>query len=153
MKICIACEKDVEGMRAVRVKDDRVIRFFRSVKKTLGIARMNDLYVCEVDLPKHQERRKSFEKSMLFAVVLAGIVLVLVVIMLLLAGRFEVWALVSALIISGFILLLPFFRYAPAVEIPAAVRPPPPALLQAVAPVAPSPLAPVAKEKPKKRKR
>jgi len=143
MRVCIVCEKDVEGKRAVPVKEDRVIRLVRAAKRLVGIAKMNDLYVCEADLPKHSERRKGFEKSMLFASVLAALLLVLVLGMIVLSGNFEVWSLVSAFVIAGFVLVLPLFKYTPAVEA-TALPPEPPALFQPVnpPPVPPQPLAP-----------
>ena len=63
MKVCISCQKDMEGKRAVPVKEDRIIRVIRTIKKTLGIAQMNELFVCEIDLEEHVQRRKSFEKD------------------------------------------------------------------------------------------
>lgn len=116
MKVCIACQTDVEGKKAVRIKEDRIIRAIRTIKRSLGIAQMNELYVCEEDMKKHTERRRSFEKSMLFASVFAAIIVVLVLVALLLSGRFDPWAIVSAFIIGGFVLVLPLFRYAPALE-------------------------------------
>jgi hypothetical protein len=121
MKICIACQKNVEGKRAVPVKEDRIIKTIRGIKRSLGIAQMNELYVCEDDLPEHTKRRRSFEKSILFASVLAGLVVILVLVALLLSGRFDPWAVFSALIIGGFVLALPLFKYSPALESTAAV--------------------------------
>jgi len=136
MKVCIACQKDVEGKKAVPVKEDRIIRTIRTVKKAMGIAQMNELYVCEADIEEHLKRRRSFEKSLLFASVLAGLIIVVVLLALLLSGRFDLWALVSALIIGGFILVLPLFKYSPALEegTPLHVGP-------AVAPQSPAPAA------------
>jgi hypothetical protein len=116
MKVCIACQKDMEGKKAVPVKEDRIIKTIRAVKKAMGIAQMNELYVCEADIAEHLKRRRSFEKSLLFASVLAGLIIVVVIVALLLSGRFDLWAIISALIIGGFILVLPLFKYSPAVE-------------------------------------
>lgn len=116
MRVCIVCEKDIEGKRAVPVKEDRIIRLVRTAKRLVGVAKMNELYVCEADLPKHSERRKGFEKSMLFASVLAALLLVLVLGMIVLSGNFDAWSLVSAFVIAGFVLVLPLFKYTPAVE-------------------------------------
>ncbi|MBU0532371.1 hypothetical protein KKB44_02655 [Candidatus Micrarchaeota archaeon] len=116
MKICIACQKNIEGMKAVRVKEDRIIKTIRSIKTLLRIAQMNELYVCESDLPEHKNRRRSFEKSILFASVLAGLLVVVVLVALILSGRFDVWAIISAFIIGTFVLALPLFKYTPSVE-------------------------------------
>lgn len=116
MKVCIACQADVSGKKAVRVKEDRIIKAIRKVKKAFKIAQMNELYVCEKDIPQHLERRRSFEKSLLFASVLGGLILVLVIAVLLLSGKFEIWPIISAFIVAGFIIALPVFKYAPALE-------------------------------------
>lgn len=116
MKICVSCEADVEGKRALKIKEDRVIKAVRALKKALNIAKNNELYVCEACLPKHKEKRQSFEKSVLFGTVIAVVLLVILLGMLLLSGRFDPWAIVSVFVICGFILALPFFRYAPGVE-------------------------------------
>lgn len=128
---------DVEGKSAVRIREDRIIRGIRKVKKLLNIAQNNELFVCQACLPKHMERRKSFERSMLFASVFAGLILVVLVAALILSGRFDAWAFVSAIIVGCFILALPIFRYAPGVEgsLPApAVAPPAAVPAQPVAP-------------------
>ena len=53
---------------------------------------------------------------MLFASVFAGLIGVAVLVMLAFSGRFDLWAIVSAVIMAGFIVLLPLFKYAPAIE-------------------------------------
>jgi len=116
MKICVSCETDVGGKKAYKVKEDRIIGTVRSIKNALHMAKNNELYVCESCLPKHREKRKSFEKSVLFGTVIAVVILVVLLGMLLLSGRFDIWAVLSTFIISGFVLALPLFRYAPAVE-------------------------------------
>lgn len=116
MKICVSCEMEVEGKKAFPIREDRIIKIVRTIKKAVGIAKMNELYVCEACQDKHTVRRKAFEKSMLFASVLAGLIVVVVLVMLLLSGKLDVWAVVSAFIIGVFILVLPIFKYAPALE-------------------------------------
>ncbi|MBI5227625.1 hypothetical protein HY988_03495 [Candidatus Micrarchaeota archaeon] len=115
MKVCIICEKEIQG-KAVAVKEDRIIRVLRTIKKTFNVAKMNDLYVCEEDKKKHEERRKSFEKGVLFASIGAGIVIVILLAKTILTGAIEAWSILSGLILAGFIILLPLFRYTPAVE-------------------------------------
>ncbi|MFN7991850.1 MAG: hypothetical protein U0R44_06885 [Candidatus Micrarchaeia archaeon] len=138
MKVCISCQKDVEGKPAAPVREDRIIRGIRKVKTVFGVAQNNQLFVCQACLPKHIERRKGFEKGMLFASVFSGLILVILIVAIILSGRFEPWAVVSAFIICGFILLMPiFFQYAPSVDdsgMPAPAPPmisPPPSSAQA----------------------
>ncbi len=157
MKVCISCQADASSKTAYPIKEDRIIRVIRGVKKALGIAQMNELYVCKDCLPKHNERRKSFEKSMLFASVFAGLVLVVLLAAIILSARFDAWAVVSAFIVAGFIVVLPVFKYAPAVEAPTEPAAPVPAIPPPPAPQEPAPpippLAGKAKEDESKKKR
>ena len=117
MRVCIVCQKDVTGKPAKPVKEDSIIRFIRVVKQTFRVAANNELYVCDEDLPAHLQRRRSFERSIIIFGVLAAIVVVLLIGTILLSGRFDIWAMFSALIIGLFILLFVFvFKYAPAIE-------------------------------------
>lgn len=116
MKVCVSCQKDVEGKPATRIREDRIIRGIRRIKQALGVAQNNELFVCSDCMPKHMERRKSFEKSMLFASVFAGLILIVLLAAFVLSGRFDLWAVVSAFIVAIFILALPVFKYTPAVE-------------------------------------
>ncbi len=115
MKVCIVCEAPVEGKKAYPVKEDNVIRAVRSVKKALNVAKMSQLYVCEEDIKKHRERRKSFENGMLLSSILAGLLFVVVIGLSLFSGRFDLWSIFSAIVISLFILCLPLFKYVPAI--------------------------------------
>lgn len=116
MKVCVVCESALDGKKAYPVKEDNIIRAFRAIKKTLNIAKMNELYVCEEDLKKHQQRRKSFENGLLLSSVLAGLLFIVVLGLSLFSGRFDLWSIFSAIIISIFIIALPLFKYVPAVE-------------------------------------
>ncbi len=146
MKICIYTQESVEGKKAARVKEDRIIKTIRAIKQMFGIAQMNELYVSEEHLEEHMKRRKSFEKGILFASVLAGLIMVIVVVSLILRFRFDLWAIISAFIIGAFIMALPLFKYSPALESDK------PAI---VGPTAESPAAPAKKTKKttKKKKR
>ncbi len=146
MKICIYTQKSVEGKKAIRVKEDRIIRTIRAIKKVFGIAQMNELYVSEEHLEEHKKRRSSFEKGILFASVLAGLILVIVLFSLFLSGRFDLWAIVSAFIIGAFILALPLFKYSPALESDM------PVMVEASAPAAEAPAAPAKKTRKKKKR-
>jgi len=117
MKICIICQKDVEGKPAIPVKEDQIIGTIRAVKQFFHIAANNELYVCEDDVQVHLERRKSFERSLIFFGVLAAIVVLLLIGNMLLSGRFDIFAFISAFVIGAFILLFALvFKYAPAIE-------------------------------------
>ena len=117
MKVCIDCQKEVSGKRAVRVKEDRVIRLLRWIKRVLKVSKENELYVCEEDLSKHIERRKSFEKAMLFLTVLVGIIVFLLLITIIISGRIEVWTVLSAIMIGVLLFLFSLlFKYVPALE-------------------------------------
>lgn len=117
MKVCVDCQKEVAGKRAVKVKEDRVIKTIRAIKRLFKISKENELYVCEEDIEKHIERRKSYEKTMLFFTVLAGIVVLLLLITIIVSGRIELWTIASSLMVG--VLLLVFsliFKYVPAME-------------------------------------
>lgn len=121
-KICIVCQKDVAGLRALPVREDRVIKAIRGAKTVLGQVipflkpQNNQLFVCEACMPKHVETRRSFEKVMLFASIVAALMVLLLIYSVISSGRFDAWVIVSALIVAVFMLALPLFRYTPAVE-------------------------------------
>lgn len=117
MKVCVDCQQDVVGKKAVKVKEDKTIRMLRGLKRFLRIAKENDLYVCEADLEKHLERRKSFEKTMLIFAAIAAFIVVLLFVAILLSGRFEILTIISAILIGIFLFLFSvIFKYVPAVE-------------------------------------
>ncbi|MFH0737143.1 MAG: hypothetical protein V1827_00670 [Candidatus Micrarchaeota archaeon] len=119
MKVCVSCEADVSGKSAVPIKEDRIVGTIRAVKKALGVAQNNELYVCSSCMPKHIERRRSFEKTMFLSSIFAGIVVFLIFLSPFLSGRFDLMAVVSGVIVAIFILMLPIFKYAPGVGQPA----------------------------------
>jgi hypothetical protein len=123
MKICIVCQKDMEGKPTVPVRDDAIIRSIRKVKQSLNMAQNNELCVCEDDVPAHEKRRKEFERSLVLFGVLAAMVVILLVATLLLSGRFDIVAFLSAVLIGVFILLFAIvFKYAPALDRPDEAR-------------------------------
>lgn len=154
MRICIYTQKSVDGQLAVPVRDDRIIKTIRAVKKFFGIAQMNELFVSVPHLEEHKKRRRQFEKSLLFASVFAGLIIVVVLFSLLFSGRFDIWAIASAFIIAGFVLALPLFKYSPAIvttpPIVVGSHSPPP--MQAPMPPQMALKAPVNKKKPAKKK-
>ncbi len=117
MRICIVCQKDMEGKPVVPIKEDAIIRTIRKVKQSLNMAQNNELCVCEADVPAHEKRRKEFERSLVLFGVLAAVVVVLLVATLLMSGRFDIFAFLSAIVIGLCILLFAIlFKYAPALE-------------------------------------
>jgi len=117
MKVCIICQEEVSGKRAVKVKEDRVIRVIRKIKQTLNMATNNELYVSEECIPKHKERRRAFERSMLFFGILAAVIVILMLSSIFMSGKFDLGLIVSAFLIGGFILLFALiFKYTPAVD-------------------------------------
>jgi hypothetical protein len=117
MKVCVDCQKGVAGRKAVKVREDKTIRALRKIKRTLRIAKGNELYVCEDCLDKHLERRKSFEKTMLIFSAVAALIIVLLLVTILFSGRFEIWTVLSAIFIGVFLFLFSvIFKYVPAVE-------------------------------------
>ena len=117
MKVCVDCQKEVVGKKAVKVKEDRTIRMLRKIKKFLKIAKGNQLYVCEDCMKDHLDKRKSFEKTMLIFSAIAALIIVILLFTIILSGRFEIWTAVSALLIGLFLFLFSvIFKYVPAVE-------------------------------------
>jgi len=149
MKVCISCEADVSGRKAYPIKEDRIIGAVRTIKKSLGIAKMNELYVCENCLDKHKARRQSFEKSMLFGSVLGGLIVIVLLGLIVLSGKPDPWSIVSSLVIGGFVMALPLFRYTPAVQLP----PPEPMPPSEPGPISPIPGGPGIKAAPRVRRK
>lgn len=117
MKVCIVCHEDVSGKKAVKVREDNIIRFIRKIKRFLRIAKNNELYVCEEHIKEHKKRRKAFEKSMLFFGVIAAIIILVFGGLLILSGRFDPGSFISLLILG--VILISFsviFKFVPAVE-------------------------------------
>lgn len=73
-KVCIVCEKEMEGFR---VEDDAVIHTIRGIKQKLNVAKNNELVVCENCLPEHKKKREKFEKNLVMHVVIAAVVLII----------------------------------------------------------------------------
>lgn len=117
MKKCVVCQKDILSGRAAKVKEDRIIRGLRKIKQMLNIARNFDLYVCEGDFQKNNERRKQYEKNVILYTIIAVIVFVVLVGLPLLGGRFNFVLLLSSALLSAVIVLFAFlFKYVPATE-------------------------------------
>lgn len=116
-KLCMVCEKPVVGMKAVKIKDDAVLIFIRNLKRALRIAQENELYVCEADLKKHQQKREEFQKAAILFSILASIVLVVVLAGALISGTINFVALFASFVIALMIVLFSLIvKYVPATE-------------------------------------
>ena len=118
MKVCVIQHKDgiqeIKGGTAAKVKEDALISGIRGVKKIFRIAQNNELYVCENDYEIVLQKRKKFEKNVVFIIVLSVIIMLVLVGLPLLSGRFELGVFFSALFIG--ILIIGggvIFKYSP----------------------------------------
>lgn len=116
-KLCVVCEKPIAGLKAVKIKDDAVLILIRNVKRALRIAQENELYVCEADLKKHQQKREEFQKTVILFSILASIVVVAVLAGALLSGTVNLVALFASFVIALMIILFSLIvKYVPATE-------------------------------------
>ncbi|VVB97969.1 Uncharacterised protein [uncultured archaeon] len=112
-KVCIICEKEIQpGSDYYRVRDDAIIKAIRAVKQRLGVAKNNELCVDQGCLPKYRERRKKFEKNIIFYVALGVIVFVLINGLQLMAGAFSIVAFIASLFLAVLIAGLAILNYA-----------------------------------------
>ncbi|MFA5050148.1 MAG: hypothetical protein WC501_04015 [Candidatus Micrarchaeia archaeon] len=75
--VCIISKKELDTAElkdAKKVKDDAVIKFIRKIKKKLNMETGNNLYVSKGCIEEHTKRRKSFEKGLLIAAILAVLI-------------------------------------------------------------------------------
>jgi len=106
--VCVVCKKEKKG---VRVEDDPVIEAIRGIKERLNISKRNILVVCKECLPKAEEKRKRFERS----VMTWGILAVLVAVLLLLIS-FSIQSLLLSVVTAVLFMLLALLSYFPKVE-------------------------------------
>ncbi len=71
--MCIICRQEKDGSP---VLDDPYITTVRAIKTRLGVAAGNRLVVCKEDIPKWQEKRKRFERYVMWFAFLAFILFV-----------------------------------------------------------------------------
>ncbi len=76
--ICIVCKKEKKGSR---VENDLYLDTIRKIKNRLGIARNNTLVVCKDCLPKAEEKRKRFERTLMTWTILAILLFIMLVVM------------------------------------------------------------------------
>jgi L-asparagine transporter-like permease len=106
--ICIVCKKEKKG---VKVEDDLYLEAIRKIKTRLNIARNNILVVCKDCLPKAQEKRRRFERTIMTWGVLATLLFVLLVLM-----SPTLQSIFLALIAGVFLILFSLISYFPRVE-------------------------------------
>ncbi|MBU0585964.1 hypothetical protein KJ780_00475 [Candidatus Micrarchaeota archaeon] len=115
-KVCIVCTNEVQG-NAYPVKDDRIIKAIRKVKATLGMAKNNELYVCEECFPKYEPKRKKFEKQMVYSIALAALIIVFVIGLQIISGGLNLMIMFFGLLMGlGIILMAMLIYFTPALE-------------------------------------
>lgn len=117
-KVCIICGNEIKKIGgAYRVKEDVVIEWLRKIKKRFGIAKNNELFVCEEDYEKYREKRKQFERNFTFASALAAAILLLLIIVPVFFGSLpSLGSIFFGLIVGIFLILMALISYLPAVE-------------------------------------
>lgn len=144
-RVCIICEKEPAG-KAYAVRDDAVIKAIRAVKRKLGVARNNELYVDEACLPAYREKRKKFEKNMVFYIAIGAVIFILVNGFQIAYGRFSLITFLASAVLALMIAAMAVLNYAtpPLESMEAAMKEP----AAAPAPAAPAQKAAAAKEVP-----
>jgi len=104
-KVCIICSQEVP--RGHAVADDSVIRFIRWAKRSLNIAKNNELVVCEKDLDAHMKKRQGYERNLALYMVIAGIVLVLLVFLPIFTTGFSAYAVLAGLLFAALLVGMP----------------------------------------------
>ncbi|MEM4554775.1 MAG: hypothetical protein QXT25_02930 [Candidatus Anstonellaceae archaeon] len=112
-KVCIICEKETDGFL---VLDDYVIRFIRSVKNALGIAKNNTLVVCSNCLEEYKKKRAKYERDLAIHAVVGGLVLLIMVFLPLFTSGFSITAVFFGLLLFGMIMALSVFSHCPKIE-------------------------------------
>ncbi len=117
-KVCIICEKEPQG-KAYKVQDDFVIKAIRWGKRKLGIAKNNELFVDEGCLPAYREKRKRFERNVVFYVAIGVIIFVLINGLQVLYGRFSFVTFLASVLLAILVSGLAILNYAtPPIEEP-----------------------------------
>ncbi len=115
-KVCIICQKGISG-NAAKVKNDGVIDAIRKIKNALKVAQNNELYVCNADMQAYADRRKKFEKDVVAYGVLALAVVIMLVGLPLLGGKFDIIVLIYSLLLGTIVFVLgAMIKYVPAIE-------------------------------------
>ena len=122
-KVCIICGNETKGGR--HVADDAVIRFLRWAKRSLHIAKNNELMVCDADMEAYMKKRQGYERNLAIYMVIAGIVLVLLVFLPIFTTGFSAYAVLMGLLFAAILIILPVLTsHTPALEEGAATQQP-----------------------------
>jgi len=104
-RVCIICSQVVKQGHAVG--DDAVIRSIRWAKQSLGIAKNNELVVCDKDLEAHRKKRQGYERNLAVYMVIAGIVLVLLVFLPIFTTGFSIPATLVGVLFAALLVFMP----------------------------------------------
>lgn len=113
-KVCIVCSKEVAG--GYKVEDDFVIRAIRKLKRYLGVARNNELYVCEGCVEEYRKKRSKYERELVTHAVLASIVLIVMVVLPIFTSGFSLMAVALGLLLAAIIMAFSIFSHRPKIE-------------------------------------
>lgn len=120
--VCIVCKKELDKKNlkdAKAVKEDKVIKTIRALKKALKIATNAQLYVCKEHVAEQQKRRKEFEKSIVITGLLAALVFIgLAAVPILAKGQLNIGSIFAGLLIAVLLVLLGgFLKYTPQIKV------------------------------------
>jgi hypothetical protein len=76
--VCVVCRNEKKGMK---IQDDPYLETIRKIKRKLGIAQENILVVCKDCLPKAEEKRRRFERTIMTWGVLATFIFVIFIVL------------------------------------------------------------------------
>jgi len=110
-KVCIVCSKEVAGGH--KVEDDSVIRAIRKIKRQFGVARNNELYVCEGCMEEYKKKRGKYERDLVIHAVLAAIVLIMMVVLPIFTSGFSLTAIVLGVLLAAIIMAFSLFSHWP----------------------------------------
>jgi len=103
-KVCIISEKVVES--SYPVEDDLVIGTIRFIKRSLGIAKNNELVVSAEHIEEYRKKRQAYERKIAFYGVIAAIIFVILGIVPIFGGGFSLPSLIVGIALAVLIILL-----------------------------------------------
>lgn len=106
--ICVVCRQEKDGSP---IQDDPYILLVRSLKGRLGMATGNRLVVCEADLPKYGEKRKRFERYIMWF----GFLAILLVLMFLFSSP-SIFGIPYLLLGVLLVMVIPLLTYFPGIR-------------------------------------
>ncbi len=112
--VCVVDGKEVK--KGYRIKEDFVIRTIRSIKKSLGIAKNNKLFVCEEHKELLIKKRKNYERIAIIISVSLAALFIFAVFLPLIEGRLTVFSFISFLLITVLMFGMLFLSHVPRIE-------------------------------------